>query len=142
MQWYPVSWIGIDLNYTYVKIDYDRPASDVLDDGGFIENATPNHLVTLRTSMDFTDQWQFNFWLRWQDSTRTGTNLSFFNPETTIDSFATVDANIRWRPSENLEVVLSGQNLLDNRQLQYVAEIFTAPTKIDRNVQLKLTWTF
>ncbi|WP_172680378.1 hypothetical protein [Methylomonas koyamae] len=41
-----------------------------------------------------------------------------------------------------VELALVGQNLLDNRHLEYIQESFTLPTEVQRGVYGKITWEF
>jgi hypothetical protein len=59
-----------------------------------------------------------------------------------IPAQSNLDANVIWKPAKNLEIMLAGQNLLEPSQLQYVAELITPPTEIERVVYMKVTWNF
>ena len=53
-----------------------------------------------------------------------------------------LDVNLIWKPTRDFEVMLAGQNLLNRNQLEYVSELITPPTEIDRSFFVKLTWNF
>lgn len=59
-----------------------------------------------------------------------------------VDDFVTVDANIIWKPRKDLEFMLAGQNLFNRSELEYVSELITPPTEIERVVYGKITWRF
>jgi hypothetical protein len=45
-------------------------------------------------------------------------------------------------PFRELEVMLAGQNLLDDGQVRYLSEYQTPATEIERGVYGKVTWRF
>ena len=53
-----------------------------------------------------------------------------------------MDIRLAWRPVNNLELSLVGQNLLAKHHLEYIQEAFTTATEIDRGVYGKLAWQF
>ena len=68
-----------------------------------------------------------------------GTTIS----RTKIDSYFTLDIRLAWRPDDKVEIVIVGQNLLDNEHLEYVQEVFAPlPTEVERGVYGKIIWQF
>ena len=59
-----------------------------------------------------------------------------------VDAMVHLDVNLIWKPTRDFEVMLAGQNLLNRNQLEYVSELITPPTEIDRSFFVKLTWNF
>jgi hypothetical protein len=45
-----------------------------------------------------------------------------------------------WKPRKNLEIMPDGRNLLNSSQLEYIAELITPATEIERSVYCKVTW--
>jgi iron complex outermembrane receptor protein len=62
--------------------------------------------------------------------------------ERPIDATINLSVNLIWKPSPNLECMLSGQNLLNSSQLYYYSEHLTPPTEIERSVYMKVTLNF
>jgi hypothetical protein len=60
-----------------------------------------------------------------------------------IASYVGADTTLRWRPHDNLEVSITGQNLLSPGHLEFadVTNIFI-PSQVLRSVFGKLTWRF
>jgi iron complex outermembrane receptor protein len=59
-----------------------------------------------------------------------------------VDAYWLFDANLIWTPNKHIEVMLAGQNLLNDNQLQYLSEYWTPMTEIERGVYGKITWRF
>ena len=59
-----------------------------------------------------------------------------------VDSYTTCDLRLAWRAADSLELSLVGQNLLEDRHLEFVQEKFTQPTEVPRGVYGKLAYRF
>ena len=103
--------------------------------------SSPQHQVGLRSSFDLTEQWQWNTWLRYTSAIKGRNPLDLANPFE-VDAMVHLDVNLIWKPTRDFEVMLAGQNLLNRNQLEYVSELITPPTEIDRSFFVKLTWNF
>lgn len=64
------------------------------------------------------------------------------NLQAKIDGYTTMDVRLAWRPTEQLELSLVGQNLFDEDRLEYLSEMFTYPTKVPRSFYGNLTFRF
>ena len=65
-------------------------------------------------------------------------------PTQSISSYVSLDARISWRPRNNLEFALVGQNLLDPQRLEFNQDTFldVRSTEVERSVYGKVTWEF
>ena len=62
-------------------------------------------------------------------------------PGLSVPAYVTMDLRLGWRPNENLEVALVGQNLLDNHHPEWGYEGFGyLPDEVRRTVYAQLTW--
>ncbi len=143
--WRPSSWLRCALSYSYLKSTFDWENANIAQNQlrGFVEQLTPRHQLGLRTALDFSDHWQLNSWLRYVDSIESRGSLDLLQEEgTEIDAYVLCDLNLVYRPSQDFEIMFAGQNLLNSDQLQYVAEIHTPSTAIERGLYIKITWRF
>jgi iron complex outermembrane receptor protein len=101
----------------------------------------PQHQGSLRSAYDFSEQWQGNLWLRYTEEF-SGRDISGASERITVSAYFGLDASLIWKPAQNLEIMLAGQNLLNSSQLEYASEFYFPPTEIERNVFLKVTWNF
>jgi len=53
-----------------------------------------------------------------------------------------MDVNVSWQMTEQIELMLAGQNLLNSSHLEYISEYSTPPIEVDRGVYAKLTYNF
>ena len=145
VDWRAAAWLRYNIAYSYLqsRFDWQDPSIAVDNLKTFIERLSPRHQASLRTAIDLADDWEFNGWLRYVDTIETrGSEELLLERGKTIDAYWLLDANLVWRPSKGFSLTLAGQNLLDNRQVQYVAEIHTPPMAIERGVYLKATWCY
>ncbi len=144
VDWKAAHWLSFSLSYSYLQLDLD--ATDAKSFTGmeeYFEELTPTHQVSLRSSVSLARNWQLNLWLRYVDdiTARDGNNLLDVT-KIDIDAYTVFNANLIWTPTPNLELMLSGQNLLNASQLEYSMEYLVPPTEIDRIVYGKITWRF
>ena len=59
-----------------------------------------------------------------------------------MPSYVTLDVRLAWRPRNNLELSLVGQNLLDSHQKEFESQLFTLGSEVERSVYGKITWGF
>lgn len=140
--WQASSALSFNLSYTWAELDIDFIDPEKVEPFSTRPKLNaPEHQVAIRTSYDFTEQWQGNLWLRYA-SNFSGRNNEDRANDINIPAQWNLDANVVWKPAKNLEIMLAGQNLLEPSQLQYVAELLTPPTEIERVVYMKVTWNF
>lgn len=149
--WQTASWLQLTFTYAYQRLDLDDSGSsfpfggagagspDIVQDFSVINH--PRHQAAIRSAVDVAEGWQFNWWLRYVDGIE-GRNNTDLNSTLPVDSYFLLDANLVWKPVKSLEIMLAGQNLLGGAQLQYIAELITPATEIERGVYLKATWCF
>ena len=131
--WRVAPWWRLQGAYTFLHLDVDRASSS---NDPLIEQTDgrdPVHQVSLRSSFDIGDDWEFDLWPRFVSSL----------PERNVDSYFTFDARLGWRPMDGVELAVVGQNLFDSRHLEFTPELInTTPTEIQRAVYGKVTVTF
>jgi iron complex outermembrane receptor protein len=60
-----------------------------------------------------------------------------------LPSYYSLDAHLGWKPVRNLEFSIGGQNLLDNRHLEFLPDfVNTAPTVVKRSIFGSITVSF
>ncbi|MEM7237405.1 MAG: TonB-dependent receptor [Pseudomonadota bacterium] len=102
--------------YSYQNIDFREDGASI-DASGRIEGLTPVHQGSIRSQFDITDDVEFDLWLRGQ------TGLT----ESGVDGFADLDARLSWRPRPDLELSISGRNLLQSRRQDFKQSFYPAP---------------
>ena len=126
-------WWRITAAYSYLRLQLHRDSDsrDVLAE--MAEGESPQQQVSLRSSMDFAHDLELDLWLRFVDRL----------PGASIKEYLTLDIRIGWKPSENLELSVVGQNLLDSHHSEFMSRfINTQPTETQRSVYGKIVWHF
>ncbi|BBL58777.1 TonB-dependent receptor plug domain-containing protein [Methylomonas koyamae] len=129
--WQMLDWWRWDANYSLLKSDFAATTN-------FIAAAGPQQRVSLRSALSLRKDLDFDLWLRYVDS---NASVGVFGLQH-IDDYVTMDVRLAWRPAQNLELSLVGQNLLSESHLEFRQENQTLPTFIDRGMYGKLAWSF
>ncbi len=115
--WKPVDWWQIRTAYTLQQIQlHAQPglAANLTSLYDASSKETPHNQLFLQSSWDLPHHVQVDLIGRYVE--RTG---GFTGTTEGIPSFITVDARLAWKPRENLEVSVVGQNLLDNHHSEF-----------------------
>jgi iron complex outermembrane receptor protein len=103
-----------------------------------ITGGTPHNQVYLRSSWDLANNVQLDLIGRYVDRVT--------SPLQQIPKYIEMDARISWRPRQNLELSLVGQNLLNPHHLEYrdnfPATMGMHSTEVRRGVYGMITWTY
>jgi len=120
-------------SYSYLQMDI-RKNSNSLDPTPDIPNgSSPRHEWYLRSSIDLPKHFEDDTTLRFVDRL----------PGLNIPSYYSLDAHLSWRPVSPFELSIGGQNLLNNKHLEFIPDfINTAPTEVKRTVYGSLTFRF
>lgn len=135
--WQAAKWMRFDLAYSYTESNIDWIRSlDVSQN-----TAAPRHKLSLRSSLDVRADLDLDIWYRYVGKTEVYNHTLSSDPFK-IDGYPSLDLRLAWRPVKNLELSLVGQNLFDNHHLEYIQELFTLPTEVQRGVYGRLEWKF
>jgi len=134
--WQAFDWWRLDLAYSYLNTHID--IRSILDK---LQNTDgPRHQVSLRSAINIRKEVDLDIWLRYVDEVKVVNSRDLSRLK--IDGYITLDVRLAWRPCDNVEISLVGQNLVDDEHMEYVQVNFTLPTQIERSVYGKLTWRF
>lgn len=129
--WQMLDWWRWDVNYSWLHTHFDpidNPRTGI----------SPQQRVSVRGALSPWQDIDLDFWFRYVDS-----NLSVvILGDTTVKSYVTLDLRAAYRPYKGIELSVVGQNLLAQQHLEYVQEIETLPTAINRGVYGKISWNF
>jgi iron complex outermembrane receptor protein len=142
VDWKPVQWISFQLGYTWLELNLDASDNETgLDIIVVYEESSPQHGVSLRSSIDLTHDLQMNLWLRYVDQFTAGGIQALLN-NSIIDEYVAFDASISWRPTETVELMLVGQNLFTSARMEFISEYLAPLTDIEQSIYGKLTYRF
>lgn len=102
------------------------------------ETADPKHRFSLRSSMNFLRNMELDAGLRWVDS------FVYNNAgqPAEVDAYAELQVRLGWHITNKIELSVTGQNLLNDRHLEYVASSPNPRAEIQRGVYGKLAFQF
>ena len=133
VDWQAFDWWHFKTAYTYLimHLTLDKSSEDMISKSAGGES--PRHQLSLRSSMDLLKDMELDLWMRYVDKLRSQN----------VDSYLTLDARIGWSLMKNLELSVTGQNLLNKHHLEYEQELYsTTPNEIERSVYGKVVWRF
>lgn len=108
----PFEWWRFSATWSFLEIDMRMKAEQAGDQDKYQENTCPKHQFSLHSSTDIGKHLDFDVWLRHVDE------VGHMRPSFTMDAplgtaagYAAIDARLAWRPTENLELSLTGRNI-------------------------------
>lgn len=130
-------WWRLHGGYNYLEEHLQVKSMQVDFSNGLNETSDPQHQFSLRSSMDLAHNVEFDTGLRWVDVLHNNNGPTRGN----VPGYVELDVRLGWRPVENLELSIVGQNLLHDQHAEYG---FPSPTRteIERSVYGKITWRF
>ncbi|PLY01178.1 MAG: outer membrane receptor protein [Desulfuromonas sp.] len=144
LKWNPTDWLETELSYSLIRLSMamgpeSQGSPSVMDI--VAEKSSPQHQLFLHGGFKLRDNLRLNLWGRYVDSLDVASPVAAVNGDV-VDSYLAVDANLIWDITENLELMLSGQNLFDDYHLEFINEYFTPAIDIGRSLYAKVTWSF
>ncbi|MEE8476084.1 MAG: TonB-dependent receptor, partial [Myxococcota bacterium] len=127
--WSATSFWQISGGYTYRRIQVDRSSSTDLAAAG-LEGDTPRHQFHLLSRLNLPHNLEFDTSLYFVDALRS-------QP---VRDYTRVDLRLGWRPTQNLELSLVGQNLLESRHEEFESGLFSMRSRIPRSVYGMVTY--
>ncbi len=120
------NWVAMG-SYSFLEIDFSSVA------GSDAEGKSPRHKFDIRSYLDITDDLEFNSALYYVDTI----------PNEGASAYFRLDLGFTWRPAPNLELSFWGQNLLDDKHLEFGDDQFQAlPLEVPRSFYAQLTLRF
>ena len=123
--------------YTLLREDIRVKPGEADLNNALNETADPRHQFSLRSSWDLPRRVELDAGLRWVDALRINNN----GTSATVPSYCELDVRLAWRPSDNLELALVGQNLLHDQHPEYGVP-GPGREEIERSVYAKATWRY
>ncbi len=127
--WTATSFWQISGGYTYRRIQVDRSSSTDVTAAG-LEGDTPRHQFHLLSRLNLPHDLEFDTSLYFVDA---------LNSQPVRD-YTRVDLRLGWQPTQNLELSLVGQNLLESRHEEFESGLFSMRSRIPRSVYGMVTY--
>ena len=134
VDWLPRSDWRVRAGYSYIDINLHLQGSaqttDPLSKGA--ERASPHNTVFVRNLIDLPYDLELDTNLRYVDNV----------PSADTGAYVNLDARLGWKPTENWELAVIGQNLLEGNHKEYGSSAFVATefTEVPRGMYVQLTY--
>jgi len=96
--------------------------------------SSPKHQLSLRSSMSLPGNIELDLWGRYTSLLTHPSSDSVVRSVQSVNAYTELDVRLGWKPRDNLELSLVGQNLLHARHLEFIQESFIRPTAVERSV--------
>lgn len=98
-------------------------------------HVNPSHNLSLRSLFNLTSEIELDSWLRYVDSISVERH--------TVPAYVTMDVRLGWHPHKDLEISISGQNLLDNQHPEFSDALYIpVDSQIQRGYLAQFSWRF
>jgi iron complex outermembrane receptor protein len=132
-EWRPQSWSRLVLSYSYFDIDLNANNPSDYADFNDVRGGYPTHQVVARAQCNFGEHWEFDPTFRYVDALRTPS----------VDSYFNLDIRLGYKFSDDLDLSLIGQNLLEEDRIEFGGSPLGVPSSlVERGVFGRLTWRF
>ncbi|MGZ4954303.1 MAG: TonB-dependent receptor plug domain-containing protein [Methylobacter sp.] len=133
------SW-RLQPGYTWLTVD-TRTKSSNIDTALALKNegSSPQNQYSIRSQLSLPHNIEFDTSVYYVDNLRD--TSTFQNPMIKVPNYTRLDLRLGWRPTKALELSVAGQNLLDGRHPEFIADDIVA-SQIPRSVYGKavVTW--
>jgi iron complex outermembrane receptor protein len=131
-----LDWWRLHGGYDLIKEHIYIKPGETDANNGLYETPDPEQQFQIRSSMDLPENTEFDTALRWVDVLHNAGT-----PPGEVPAYFSLDARIAWHPTQNLELSITGQNLLEDHHPEYGYPNSTQE-EIERSVYGKIAWNF
>ena len=126
--WQPVPRWRLHAAWTWFEADLEPEPGSTDTSSAAAAGNDPRHQLLARWTLDLNAAWSFDGVLRWIDEL----------PNLGVNDYAALDLRLAFKPHERLTLSLVGQNLLEDRHLEWGPEA----TAVERGVYGEIRWAF
>lgn len=131
--WQAAKFWRLQAAYSYLQMDVDTTkGSGDIGSIELMEGTSPEHQLSLRSSMDLPHNIELDLWLRYAD------NLESQD----TDGYLTLDMRLGWQPRPGLELSLVGQNLFQSSHQEYDPEFQALASEVPRGIYGQAIWRY
>jgi iron complex outermembrane recepter protein len=134
--WRPLDCWRLAASYSYLDMDL---GSSPNGQAKAVELRSPQNQFNLRSFLTLPYNIDLDAALYYVDELKI---VSAVGDNFSIPDYTRVDVRLSWRPRENLELSMVGQNILDPEHREHFEFTYGTPSVIERSVYGKLTWKF
>lgn len=137
--WRPLDWMRFHLAYMFLDTEFDQVSASFFPLG---DQRDPMNQVSLRSSFNLSPTVELDLWARYQARIPDSTVVT--NPAglPKVGDYVAFDVRLGWRPFRHIELSLVGHNLNDSSHLEFLQELATFPTQVERSIYGQIKWGF
>ncbi len=125
------SWWSLQAAYTYIRETHASDSGYTTRDN--VVEDSPEHQLSLRSSMDLGYNMSLDVWLRYVDELEAAG----------VDAYTALDLRFAWSPLRELEVSAVARNLLADDHVEFISELGDLPpVEIRPEGYIELRWNF
>ena len=118
--------------YSLTKMDINAKGGTNSLQASITQNTAPQQQFNLRSGYDITPKTSIDVSAYYVDAV----------PGWNIPGYLRVDTHVSYRPARNVELSVTGQNLLDDAHPEFGPSIYTQASQVRRGVYGKVAWKF
>jgi iron complex outermembrane receptor protein len=133
--WVLVSRLRLHAAYTYLRLALNPTMADpsLVAEVNSTMGSSPRNQFSARADLSLSHDVDFNVAVRHVDAL----------PAVPVSAYWSADTNVTWRVGRQLELSLTGRNLLQPAHLEFASELADVlRTRIERTVAARARWTF
>lgn len=130
LDWRPAPQFKLSATYSYLDIHLDGPPASAAINAEAAEETAPRNMANLRAQWDVSDRMSLDATLYYTD------RLPGFD----LDASTRLDLRAGLRLTDTVEFELVGQNVLDDRRVEFGDPSNPLTPAIDRSIFGRLTW--
>ncbi len=132
----------MQLSYAFTHVDMDDSSNPIAQARGLNEErSTARHYGSLRSQWNASPSQQFDAWIR--GSSSVDRTLSPYTTTIRVPGYVTLDLRYAFKLNKDIELALTGRNLVGPRRVEYVTDYVPAtPVIIEPSVLLSGRWKF
>ena len=140
--WQPASGLKFRFSYSHLDLETTELEPDpFIDDDliSMIEDRAVKNQFSIWAQWNITAALDLDLLLRYTDERPWQLPIQL---DTTVDDYWNADLRLAWRPKKNLELSLTGKNLLEDSHKEFVEIFYPYPSQIERSVYgtISLEW--
>lgn len=142
VDWLLAPTLRVQLSYAFTHVNMDDSANPIAQGQGLKEErSTARHYGSLRSQWNISSSQQFDAWIR--GSSGIDRTLSPYTTTIRVPGYVTLDLRYAYKLNKDIELALTGRNLIGPRRTEYVTDYVPAtPVIIEPSLLLSARWKF
>ncbi len=128
----PVDIWTLKASYSFIHIDLEADSDSNDPTATIAEGRSPENQIKIQSQLELPANFEFDTNFFYTD------DLDFFS----ISDFFRVDMRLGWKPVENIELSVVGQNLFDSEHQEFGQSFFIIPSRVQRSFYGSATLRF